>query len=149
MILALIALGACRAIAAPLSQVVDKIASPPLPWLLSDESPAANEPVKLRISLKQQNIDKLEETIVRVSTPEDAQYRQFVKRDALEELLSPSESTYEDVIAWLEGAGVSDYSRLGNGWLGFSTNVQTANALLDTTFQWFVVFDDVAHRSVC
>ncbi len=90
----------------------------------------------LQIALAQQNLDQLDAKIMAVSTPGSASYGQYMEGDAVAAMLAPSADASPAVLAWLQGAGVTNaYSDGAN--VNFSTTVCLANSLLNTTFNYY------------
>lgn len=99
-------------------------------------APAENETLVLQVALVQQNLEELEARILAVSTPGNALYGQHMDSDAVAALLAPSADAGPAVLAWLEGAGITDLFTDG-ATIILSTTVGTANTLLDTTFNYY------------
>lgn len=99
-------------------------------------APAEEDTMVLQIALAQQNLDQLDAKIMAVSTPGSDSYGQYMDADAVAAMLAPSADASPAVLAWLEGAGITNaYSDGAN--VNFSTTVCTANSLLRTTFNYY------------
>lgn len=92
--------------------------------------------VKLRLSLKQQNLDQFYDDLLQVSTPSNPRYGQHYSGHELRSLLRPSEEASSTAIAWLQDNNVTAIRDDGD-YLFFRTTVATANSLLDTQFDWY------------
>ncbi|KFY07030.1 hypothetical protein V492_07509 [Pseudogymnoascus sp. VKM F-4246] len=92
--------------------------------------------IKLRLSLKQQNVDEFYEEMIAVSTPDNAKYGQHYEGLELRSLLAPTDETSSTVASWLSDNGITSIADDGD-WIVLQTNVGTANKLLNTKFQWF------------
>ena len=57
------------------------------------------------VALKQQNVPLLQTMVRARSDPTSGQYAQWMTRDAVLDVIAPSNSTQDSVIAWLKGAG--------------------------------------------
>ena len=101
-------------------------------------TPADDTPITLKVGLREQNLDRLEALIYAVSTPGSAEYGKYMEGNEIEELLHPSQLSEAAVTSWLEEAGIEEFSSDGH-WIIFTTNVTTANELLDTEFNYFEV----------
>eukprot|EP01119_Soliformovum_irregulare_P004530 TRINITY_DN15565_c0_g1_i1.p1 TRINITY_DN15565_c0_g1~~TRINITY_DN15565_c0_g1_i1.p1 ORF type:complete len:568 (-),score=185.62 TRINITY_DN15565_c0_g1_i1:11-1585(-) len=62
--------------------------------------------VKLVIALKHRNVDRIEEVLEQVSTPDSPQYGQYWTQDQISELISPSQQDVQSVLNWLEAEGI-------------------------------------------
>lgn len=92
--------------------------------------------IKLRLSLKQQNVDQFYEDMLAVSTPGNAKYGQHYEGHELRSLLSPTDETSRTVISWLQDNNITAIADHGD-YVVLQTNVGSANKLLSTEFQWF------------
>ncbi len=99
---------------------------------------ADDQLLTLQISLKLQNIDQLEEKLKAVSSPDSPDYGKYLDADDVKELFSPSEQSRTAVTAWLKDSGVTDFVDDGFN-INFAANVATANAMLGSRFQHFMV----------
>lgn len=96
-----------------------------------------NEVLKLRVSLKQQNVDSLYEKLLEVSTPDHKQYGMHYEGHELRSLLKPTDETSSMAISWLQDNNVTAIRDDGD-YLLFQTDVKTGSKLLDTEFGWYV-----------
>ena len=101
-------------------------------------TPADDTPITLKIGLREQNLDQLEALIYAVSTPGSSEYGKYMEGNQIEDLLHPSQLSEAAVTSWLEEAGIEGFSSDGH-WVIFTTNVTTANELLDTDSNYFEV----------
>lgn len=113
----------------------EQLAAVPTGWTQVG-APAENETLVLQVALVQQNLEELEARILAVSTPGNALYGQHMDSDAVAALLAPSADAGPAVLAWLEGAGITDLFTDG-ATIILSTTVGTANTLLSTTFNYY------------
>ncbi|XP_063806854.1 tripeptidyl-peptidase 1 [Pseudophryne corroboree] len=92
---------------------------------------AGSDPVILTFALKQQNVDKLQELVGRVSDPESSHYGHFLSLDELRTLVQPAGDTLKTVRTWLEKHGVRDCTSVLTGdFLQCETQASTAEKLL-------------------
>ncbi|RDW67256.1 S53 family peptidase [Aspergillus mulundensis] len=105
-----------------------------------DSTPSANQPLRLRIALKQHNVAGFEQALLDMSTPGHASYGQhFASYDEMKELLLPTDEASTSVKDWLSAAGV-EYEQDAD-WINFRTTVDQANSLLDADFLWYTATD--------
>ncbi|KAK3935476.1 subtilisin-like protein [Diplogelasinospora grovesii] len=102
--------------------------------------PSGDQIMTLQIGLKLQNIDQLEGRLRAVSTPGSPQYGKYLDAKEVNELFKPSTKSQAAVTSWLKSSGVRDEDiEYFGGYMNFATNVSSANTLLSTAFQNFVV----------
>lgn len=131
------AVSLCLSLALPCfaAVLVEQLATVPTGWMQVG-APSESDTMILQIALVQQNLDQLDAKILAVSTPGSASYGQYMDGEAVAAMLAPSADASPAVLAWLEGAGVTNaYSDGAN--VNFSTTVSTANSLLSTTFNYY------------
>lgn len=100
------------------------------------QSAEPTQNIRLRVSLKQQNLDEFYDKLLQVSTPDHPQYGKHYEGHELRSLLQPSAEASETAISWLQDNNVTDILDDGD-YLMFRTTVGTANKLLDTQFDWY------------
>ncbi|KAJ5708887.1 hypothetical protein N7493_010221 [Penicillium malachiteum] len=123
--------GLLCSLAAPALGVVWESLSGGVPstWNLLDEPTTGT--MSLAISLSRQNIDQLQSTLTKVSTPGESEYGQWLEKDDVEAQFPVVDEA--PVVSWLKSAGIQNYT-LDGALLKFSGNVATVNKLLNTTF---------------
>lgn len=84
-------------------------------------------------SRQYENVDKLDEKLLSVSTPGSAEYGKYLDKEDMEALFAPSSEKVDKVKRWLQDAGISSFESEG-GYVSFHTTVGEANKLLDTEF---------------
>lgn len=107
-------------------------------------TPAGDAPISLSISLSRKNLDQLESTLRKVSTPGQAQYGKWLDEDDIESQFPIVDDAA--VVNWLKDAGISDYARDGS-LLSFTGSVEKVNKLLDTNFAHYQSGDAVKLRT--
>lgn len=117
------------------SNVFESIHQVPRGWTRI-RSAQPEEGVKLRLSLKQQNLDEFYDALMRVSTPDHPQYGKHYEGHELRSLLRPSEESSSTAITWLQVNNITSIRDDGD-YLLFRTTVAKANKLLDTQFDWY------------
>lgn len=118
-----------------LSNVFESLHQVPRGWTrIASASP--EETVRLRVSLKQQNLDQFYDSLMQVSTPGHPQYGKHYEGHELRSLLKPTDEATATAISWLQDNNVTTIRDDGD-YLFFRTTVATANKLLDTDFHWY------------
>ena len=92
----------------------------------------------LEISLKLQSIDQLAERLQTVSSPDSPDYGKYLDAEDVRNMFNPSEESRNTVISWLKDSGVTEFVDHGFH-INFGANASTANAMLATKFQHFLV----------
>lgn len=100
------------------------------------QSAEPTENIRLRVSLKQQNLDEFYDKLLQISTPDHPQYGKHYEGHELRSLLRPSQEASATAISWLQDNNVTDILD-DRDYLMFRTSVGTANKLLDTQFDWY------------
>ena len=106
-------------------------------WDWKDANLAADEPIKLRVALQQQNVALFEQIVLDVSTPDHPRYGKHMQGHEIKALLKPTHIASNAVISWLQDYNITAIEDDGD-WVNFRTNVATANRMLDTDFQWYI-----------
>ncbi|KAL4874881.1 peptidase S8/S53 domain-containing protein [Aspergillus karnatakaensis] len=102
-----------------------------------DGTPDSNQPIRLRIALKQHDLDGFEQALLDMSTPGNSHYGQhYSDYDEMKELLLPSDDSLSSVKDWLSTSGIPELEEDAD-WINFRTTVSQANALLDADFLWY------------
>lgn len=115
--------------------VFESLYQVPRGWTFS-RAASGDENLKLRLSLKQQNVDSLYEKLMEVSTPDHKQYGMHYEGHELRSLLEPTKETTAVAISWLQENNVTSIED-DSDYIIFRTDVKTANKLLDTEFAWY------------
>lgn len=95
-----------------------------------------HEPIKLRVAVRQQNVDHFEQIFLDVSTPDHPMYGKHLEGHEIKQMLRPTEVSTNAVMKWLQSNGVQAIDEDGD-WISFDTKVGNANKLLNTTFSWY------------
>ncbi|KAB5585212.1 tripeptidyl-peptidase [Coniochaeta sp. 2T2.1] len=96
----------------------------------------ANEPIALKIALRQQRSDALEQAVLEISTPGHPNYGMHMTRDEVRSYTAPSIEAVADVTGWLQRFTGIQHT-VDNDWISIATTVSTAGDLLNTTFTWY------------
>ncbi|KAL3457122.1 peptidase S8/S53 domain-containing protein [Aspergillus heterothallicus] len=134
---ATLSLAALAALAASVSaEAFERLSAVPEGWKVAG-TPAATQPLRLRIALKQHDVDTFERALLDMSTPGHRRYGQhFRSYNEMKELLLPSTDAVSSVEDWLSAAGITDYETDAD-WVNFRATVAQANELLDADFLWY------------
>ncbi|KAK4223629.1 peptidase S8/S53 domain-containing protein [Podospora fimiseda] len=121
------------------ARVMDALAAIPHGWK-QVRSAEPEEEVLLRVGLKQQHAQALEQAVLDISTPGHVNYGKHMTREELKSYTAPSDAATSAVVEWLQNHGIQP--AVDNDWVTFTTTVSKANRLLDTRFAWFKNSDD-------
>lgn len=105
----------------------------PNAWSLVDK-PSRESTMSLSIALSRKNLDQLEATLTKVSTPGSSEYGQWLDNKDIEKLFPVVDDA--PVVSWLKNAGISHISRDG-ALVTFYGTVDQVNKLLDTDFAYY------------
>lgn len=104
----------------------------PKGWHLGGRA-SGTEKVSFTIALKQRNLDELESKFWEISTPGTANYRNFLSRQEILDIVQPSNEDRQAVVDWLKRHGVVDFVDMGDAFDVTST-VHVAQNLFRTFF---------------
>lgn len=105
----------------------------PSAWSLVDK-PSREDTMSLSIALSRKNLDQLEATLTKVSTPGHAGYGQWLDNKDIEKLFPVVDDA--PVVNWLKSAGISHIARDG-ALVTFYGTVDQVNKLLNTEFAYY------------
>lgn len=94
-----------------------------------------DEPVQLRLALRQQGESALEAAVLERSIPGTANYGIHLSREELQSYTAPSEFTETSVTHWLIDENISH--SIEADWVTIRTTVDVANDVFNTSFGWF------------
>lgn len=120
--------------------VFESLAQLPRGWTRTGPA-RPDDPVKLRVSLKQQNLDAFYEGLLQVSTPDHPRYGQHYQGHELRSLLRPAAEATAATVSWLRAHNVTAIRDDGD-YLFFQTDAATAGRMLDAQFAWYQYGDD-------
>ncbi|KAL4982142.1 peptidase S8/S53 domain-containing protein [Aspergillus falconensis] len=130
-----ISLAGFSSLAAAAAAAFESLQAVPDGWTY-DSNADPNQPIRLRIALKQNDVAGFEQALLDMSTPGHASYGQhFGSYDEMKRLLLPSDEASSSVRDWLSAAGV-EFEQDAD-WINLRTTVDQANALLDADFVWY------------
>lgn len=116
-----------------LGAVHEQLPAPPSGWSKTRDANASS-PIDLIIALHYKNLDKLESKLGSVSTPGSPEYGKYLDQKQVNSLFPPADN--EPVVSWLKKAGIPKVHGVG-GSVEFSTDVGTANKLLNASFAYY------------
>jgi tripeptidyl-peptidase-1 len=94
----------------------------------------ADKVIPLRIGLKQQNMDRLEDLLLSVSHPDSPMYGQHWTPARVAEFFSPHDDTIVTVTDWLAEYGLTGQLSRSKGWLDVEMTVDKAEELLGADY---------------
>lgn len=94
-----------------------------------------DEPIQLRLALRQQGESALEAAVLDRSTPGTADYGVHLSREELQYYLAPSEVTETSVTHWLSDKNVPHSIEVDR--VTIRTTVDVANNVFNASFGWF------------
>jgi len=104
-------------------------------WQLGERA-AASAQVSFSVAMRQQNLPKLKELLHEISSPSSLMWRQFLRREEVEDLVRTSEHDLQAVRCWLETAGIAqtECTVQGGDLLRCSARVEQLESLFETSF---------------
>ncbi|KAL8999536.1 MAG: hypothetical protein Q9169_001624 [Polycauliona sp. 2 TL-2023] len=100
--------------------------------------PSADQRLRFRIALRQENAYEFEQHVLAISTPDDPKYGQHMSREDLKAMLRPSSDASIAILNWLQAEGVSATSIEDHGdWINFYVTASEANRIMDTNFYYY------------
>jgi hypothetical protein len=109
------------------ARVFDSLSRPPLGWRLARDA-LPTERLTLRIALRQQRPEELEQAVLDVSNPDHARYGRHLTRDEVRSYTDPGPRAVGEVSRWLSANGVADYE-VDHDWVTFNSTVAVVNRM--------------------
>ncbi|KAI1348314.1 tripeptidyl-peptidase [Xylaria sp. FL0043] len=116
------------------ARLMDSLPSVPQGWTQVRQA-ALDDPITLRVALPQQHAAALEQAVIDMSTPSHPNYGKHLSRLELRSYTAPTDEAVSSVMGWLGASNIK--ALVNNDWITFSTTVEKANELLNTTFAWY------------
>lgn len=117
--------------------VLESLPAVPQGWRQGVSVPA-QELLRFRIALKQENAFAFEQHVIDISTPDHPKYGQHMKRDELKAMLRPSSNASTAVLQWLSKEHVQTTDVEDDGdWINFSVAAANAERMLNTKFYYY------------
>lgn len=82
----------------------DAIERLPRGWTFHRDADAA-EPIRLRINIKEQNLDSFEQLFWEISDPDHENYGKHLSQRDVQQILAPAEESAGAVVDWLRVSG--------------------------------------------
>ena len=121
----------CALAAPPLSVSIESTGVVPDGWAVVGRSSSAT-PIELTFAVKQENIDRLHDELMAVSSPDSARYGQHLSNAQVHSLVAPAPRNLAAVRAFAPGA----VAATPNGdLLTLKTTIGAAETLLDATYE--------------
>ncbi|KAL8681458.1 MAG: hypothetical protein Q9224_001058 [Gallowayella concinna] len=101
-------------------------------------SPPADQRLRFRIALRQENAYDFEQHVLAISTPGDPKYGEHMNRDDLKAMLRPSSTASTAILDWLRAEDVppSDIEDQGD-WINFYVPTSQAEKIMATKFHYY------------
>jgi tripeptidyl-peptidase I len=130
--------GSVLASPAPRAMIVhERRESVPSGFVRNGAAPS-NQVLNLRLALVQSDRAGLEDALMAVSTPGNAQYRQFLSKEEVEAFVAPSQETSEAITKFLSDNSLTASKVTPAGdWLSIDVTVEQANNLFGAQFDSF------------
>lgn len=125
--------------AAPVSDLapLESLRAIPQGWH-QGPSPPADQRLRFRIALRQENAYEFEQHVLAISTPDDPKYGQHMSREDLKAMLRPNADASISILDWLKAEGISSADIDDQGdWINFYVPASEANRILDTKFYYY------------
>ncbi|KAI2464825.1 subtilisin-like protein [Annulohypoxylon bovei var. microspora] len=117
-------------------------------WNKLERTPSSDV-FEMRISLKQQNLDRGYDLLIDVSDPKSSNYGKYWKPDEIIQMFAPAGNAVEEAKNWLSLSGIGDGRvalAASGGWLAFNATIGEAERLLET--EYWLYEDDAGQMSV-
>ncbi|KAK2624135.1 hypothetical protein QTJ16_006769 [Diplocarpon rosae] len=120
-------------------RVFEQLASAPAPWVAKGDAPEINSDLdfRLRIHLKNRNIEDFQHKVLLVSTPDHPSYGRHLNREEVNALLAPSDNAFAHILEWLESYNLTTKASIENDWVVVDTTIGVVETLLDTKYHVF------------
>ncbi|KAI6247881.1 Tripeptidyl-peptidase sed3 [Erysiphe necator] len=113
----------------------EQLAHIPYPWNLKETITLdPKHSFKLRIHLRNQNIQSFQRKVLDLSTPGHPDYGQHMDREAVNNYLAPFPESFDLVQGWLEYEGAGNVT-VQNDWIILDTTIEEVEKLLNTKYQ--------------
>ena len=93
--------------------IFDSIDSLPRGWTFHRDA-LVNEPIRLRVNLKEQNLDSFEKLFWEISSPSHEKYGKHLSQRDVQQMLAPTEEAAGTVVDWLRVSSLLTQSCIRN-----------------------------------
>ncbi|POS84740.1 hypothetical protein EPUL_005029 [Erysiphe pulchra] len=112
----------------------EQLAHVPYPWNLKETiNVDPNHSFKLRIHLRNRNVQSFQKKVLELSTPSHSTYGQHMDRETVNNYLAPYPESFELVQEWLENK-IAGNTTVQNDWVILDTTIGEVEKLLDTKY---------------
>jgi len=129
-------LAGSSALPAPSSRVFEKLSNIPTGWTQDTTmrvTPESN--FRLKIHLKQTNVEAFEQKLVDMSTPNHPDYGKHMSNREIKDMMMPTDVSVLEVTSWLQTAGFASRMTRNEDWIFVDATVAEAESLLSTKYQ--------------
>ncbi|RKF75702.1 Tripeptidyl-peptidase sed3 [Golovinomyces cichoracearum] len=117
------------------SQVFEQLDGIPTPWILKEnEHVDPNHPFKLRIHLRNLNMESFQQKVLDISTPSHPSYGKHMSREEVNRYLAPPSQSFDSVQQWLRNHEVGNVT-IQNDWFILESTIGRVEKLLDTSYR--------------
>ncbi|KAL8862715.1 MAG: hypothetical protein Q9178_001213 [Gyalolechia marmorata] len=103
-----------------------------------ESPPPADQRLRFRIALRQENAYEFEQHVLAISTPDDPKYGQHMSREDLKAMLRPSLVASVAILNWLKAEGVPSVDiEDQDDWINFYVRASEANRIMGTKFYYY------------
>lgn len=115
-------------------ETFEQLAHIPYPWHLKETiNVNPNHSFKLRIHLRNRNVQSFQEKVLNLSTPGHPTYGQHMDRETVNNYLAPLPESFQLVQEWLEYKDALNVT-VNNDWVILDTTIGEVEKLLDTKY---------------
>lgn len=119
-------------------QVFERLSTIPAPWIQKEDTQVnLDQNLKLRIHLRNRNIEEFHQKVLDVSTPDHVSYGEHLSREGVNSFLAPSKNGFTAITEWIQAAGLSDKATIENDWIVLHGTIADAQRLLQTKYELF------------
>lgn len=123
------------------NHVVESLASPPRGWVKDDSRVVDKDaaPIRLRVHLARQDMEKFYEVALNIATPGHSQYGDHMSQHHIDAIIAPKDESGSLVMEWLETMGMrsyASYSKRGDSII-IEASVAQIEKLLDAEYSAF------------
>ncbi|TQS34820.1 hypothetical protein Golomagni_04782 [Golovinomyces magnicellulatus] len=116
-------------------RVFERLDGIPPPWILKEnEHVDKNQPFKLRIHLRNLNMESFQQKVLDISTPSHPSYGKHMSREEVNKYLAPRRQSFDLVQQWLMKQYVGNVT-IENDWFILESTIGMIEKLLDTTYR--------------
>lgn len=122
-------------------QVFEKVSAAPAPWVRKDGFVDPEQSFKLRIHLKNRNVESFQQQVIDISTPDHPSYGRHMSKFEIRDMLSPAKQSFDAVMEWIEAQGLSEVSKVEDDWVIVESTLGDVEELLQTEYHYYINSD--------